>query len=140
MEKALEELEEPDLAIEMHGPMPPLTFSPVRIATTEAFEITAAWQTLELGDLTDRTSAQRQWRSLAASLRPDSQGHRLSGAAPGIAGLTDAYRLLRSLLPSDGAFATLAGTLGRAGRRLVIPDMPVVVDPPFSRTAMELAV
>ncbi len=139
LEAALEALEEPDLTIELQGPLPPLTFAPVRIATTEAVEIGGAWQTLDLGELSDRTHLHRQWQSLATSLRPGQGSHRLSGAAPGIAGLTDAYRLLRGLLPPDGSAATLTATLRHAGRRLVVPDAPVVAGPPSSQPALELA-
>jgi hypothetical protein len=139
LDAALEALEEPDLTVELHGPLPPLTFAPVRIAMTEAVEITGAWQTLELGELSSRTHLHRQWRGLAASLRPDLQGNRLSGAAPGIAGLTDAYRLLRGVLPSDGSAVTLTATLRHAGRRLVVPDTPVIIDPPFGQPSRELA-
>jgi Gas vesicle synthesis protein GvpL/GvpF len=138
METALESLEEGDLGIELRGPMPPVTFSPVRIVTTEAIEITGAWHTLELGERTDRTHLQKQWRHLAASLRPDRQSHRLSGAAPGIAGLTDAYRMLRSLLPASNASARLPETLGLAGRRLIVPEAPVSVAPPIQRPLLEL--
>lgn len=138
LEAALEALDEPDLSIALHGPLPPLTFAPVRIATTEPIEISGAWQTLDLGELSNRTHLHRQWRSLAASIRPNRQGHRLSGAAPGIAGLTDAYRLLRGLLPPDGAAATLTATLRHAGQRLMIPDTPVIVDPPFDQVVLEL--
>jgi hypothetical protein len=138
MESALESLEEGDLGIELRGPLPPVTFSPVRIISTEMIEITGAWHTLELGERTDRTHLQKQWRQLAASLRPDRQSHRLSGAAPGIAGLTDAYRLLRSLLPESNASATLPPTLGLAGRRLIVPEAPVTVAPPFRRPTLEL--
>jgi hypothetical protein len=138
METALEALEEPDLGIELRGPLPPVTFSSVRIANTEAIEISGAWQTLELAARTDRIRLQQQWRSLAASLRPDRQSHRLSGAAPGIAGLTDAYRMLRSLLPANNASATLPETLRLAGPRLIVPEAPVFVAPPVHRPALEL--
>ncbi len=138
MEAALEALEEGDLGIELRGPLPPVTFSPVRIATTETIEITGAWHTLELAERTDRARLQQQWRHLAASLRPDRQSHRLSGAAPGIAGLTDAYRTLRNLLPADNASATLSETLRLAGRRLIVPEAPVIVAPPIRRPTLEL--
>jgi hypothetical protein len=138
MESALEALEEGDLEIELRGPLPPVTFSPVRIATTEAIEITGAWHTLELDERADRIRLQQQWRSLATSLRPDRQSHRLSGAAPGIAGLTDAYRMLCGLLPTNNTSATLSETLRLAGRRLIVPEAPVIVAPPIRRTAMEL--
>jgi hypothetical protein len=140
METALEALEESDLGIELRGPLPPVTFSPVRIANTETIEISGAWHTLELAERSDRSGLRQQWRSLAASLRPDRQSHRLSGAAPGIAGLTDAYRMLRGLLPANDASATLSETLLLAGRRLVVPEAPVVVAPAIHQPGLQLAV
>ncbi|HVY17981.1 MAG TPA: GvpL/GvpF family gas vesicle protein [Rhodopila sp.] len=139
MEAALEALEEPDLAIELHGPLPPLTFAPVRIATTATAEIAAAWAALELDDRIGRDGLRMQWNTRVASLRPDRQRHRLSGAAPGMAGLTDAYRMLHALLPPDGTEASYAEALAQAGRRLIVPDAPPGITSSPQRVQLELA-
>jgi hypothetical protein len=114
-----------DSTFDIDGPMPPLAFAAVQIAVVEPRDVADAWRTLDLDDTADRTLIQRRWRSLAGSLQPACAAQVLSGAMAGIGGLTDAYRILRPLLPLDGSPASLAATLKRAGRRLVVPDPPV---------------
>lgn len=130
IEAALAGLETAGEPIVLRGPQPPLAFAPVRIAATAAAEIAGAWHALELEARTDRDGLFQQWRRLAAAIHPTRQAAVLSGAAPGIGGLTDAYRLLRGLLPADGAGAALGDLLHHAGRRLIVPDPPVTASHP----------
>jgi hypothetical protein len=136
MEAALAKLDGDRPWIDLRGPLPPVTFSAVRAVYRSTAELSGAWRTLDLPRRIGRSGLHRQWRMLAASVNP----HRpLSGATPGISGLTDAYRLLRGLLPADGREASLAEILGKAGWRLVVPDAPARVARPMPSAALELA-
>jgi hypothetical protein len=98
-------------------------------------ELDGAWQTLDLPRRIDRTGLHQQWRTLAASVNPHRPTDTLSGAAPGISGLTDAYRLLRAVLPTDGREASLSEILSKAGWRLSVPDAPARVSASARTTA-----
>lgn len=139
MEAALAALDGADPWIDLRGPLPPVTFAPVRAICLSTAELNGAWQTLDLPRRINRTGLHHQWRNLAASVNPHRPTETLSGAAPGISGLTDAYRLLRGLLPADGREASLGNLLGKAGWRLVVPDAPVRVAPPVRSSELELA-
>jgi hypothetical protein len=109
-------------SLDMRGPLPPLSFSPVRLALSKASDISAAWRRLDLGDRIDRAGVHRIWRQRAAAAHPDRQ----SAAAPNdVAELTEAADLLRDILADGNAApATLPELLARAGYRLVIPAAP----------------
>jgi hypothetical protein len=106
----------------MRGPLPPLSFSPVRLALTKATDIAAAWKKLDLGDRIDRAGLHRVWRQRAAAAHPDRQ----SAAGTGdVAELTEAADLLRDILPDGNSGpVTLPELLARAGYRLVVPACP----------------
>jgi Gas vesicle synthesis protein GvpL/GvpF len=139
MEAALAALDGTDPWIDLRGPLPPVTFAPVRAICLSTAELNGAWQTLDLPRRVNRTGLHHHWRHLAASINPLRPVQSLSGAAPSLSGLTDAYRLLRGLLPVDGRGASLAEILGKAGWRLVVPDAPVRVAPPVRSGELALA-
>ena len=139
MEAALGALDGNDPWIDLRGPLPPVTFSPVRAVCLSTAELSGAWQTLDLPPRIDRTELHEQWRMLVAAVNPHRPSETLSGTAPGLSGLTDAYRLLRGLLPVEGHEASLAEILSKAGWRLVVPEPPVRVAPPVRTAALELA-
>ena len=114
-----------DASIDMRGPLPPLSFSAVRLVTVEERDINRAWQLLRLTDRVDLASLHRQWRQCAAEVHPDRRPAKDAGT---ISELTEAYRLLHALLPTDASakFQTLNSLLRHAGPRLVVPDDPVV--------------
>ena len=111
-------------SIDMRGPLPPLSFSAVRLVTVEARDINRAWQLLDLSDRVDLASLHRQWRQRTASAHPD---RRPAKGAVTVIELAEAYRLLRSLLLTDAAvrFQTLNSLLRHASPRLVVPDDPM---------------
>ena len=113
-----------DAGIDMRGPLPPISFSAVRLVAVEARDIIRAWQLLELPDRVDLASLHRQWRQGGAFVHPD---RRPAMGAVTVSSLTGAYRLLRPLLLIDAAakFQTLNGVLRHAGPRLIVPDDPV---------------
>ncbi len=108
--------------IDMRGPLPPLSFNAVRLATRTVPSVGLAWQVLGLPDRADRATLHRHWRQHAAVAHPDRHSDPVDRS---LADLTDARHLLRDLLPDNG-FATLADVLAKAGPRLVIPAMVVV--------------
>jgi hypothetical protein len=103
--------------IDMRGPLPPLSFSAVRLIAHAPLAVRLAWQALELPGRADRATVHRHWRRYAAAAHPD-RGEAPSGAS--VSDLTAAQHLLRDLLPGHG-FATLADVVAKAGPRLVIP-------------------
>jgi hypothetical protein len=107
------------VSIDMRGPLPPLSFAAVRIVLADERAVTAAWRTLGLANRIDLADLHRQWRLRAAQVHPDRAPaeHDVS-----VSDVTEAYRLLRGLLP-PGADATLAELLGRGGPRLVLPEV-----------------
>ena len=119
--------------IDMRGPLPPLSFFSVKIATVEEQAVTSAWSTLGLGDRVDLSDLHRQWRLRAAAAHPDRQhAPETAGSGATVSDLTDAYRLLRDLLPAgtDAEGHTLHGLLRRAGYRLIMPaDIAAPVRP-----------
>ncbi len=118
-------------SIDMRGPLPPLSFFAVRVEAVEERAVIDAWATLGLGDRVDLSTLHRQWRLCAAAAHPDRLPNlTVTGETvgdthgrPAVPDLTDAYRLLRDLLPAKTTFDghTLASLLSRAGHRLVIP-------------------
>lgn len=118
-------------SIDMRGPLPPLSFFPVRLANVEAQTVASAWATLGLADRTDLPDLHRQWRLRAAAVHPDRQTLPPTADAA-VSDLTDAYRLLRGLLPPDAANSdhSLNSLMRHAGRRLVIPACTTQCDPP----------
>jgi hypothetical protein len=106
-------------SIDMRGPLPPVSFSAVRVATLKPPAITAAWATLGLPERVDLTTLHRHWRLGAAAIHPDRQrANQVTDAT--VAELTAAYRLLRDLVPPAGQ-QTLDDLLRQAGPRLVLP-------------------
>ena len=111
--------------IDMRGPLPPLSFTAVRLVTVPEHDVFSAWQTLSLPDRIDLATLHRQWRLRAAAVHPDRQA---SQAVPAedvtVSEMTSAYRLLRDLLPRPDTAETftLPGLLRRAGPRLVMPE------------------
>jgi hypothetical protein len=122
-----------DATIDMRGPLPPLSFFSVKIATVEEEAVTSAWSTLGLDDRIDLSGLHRQWRLLAAAAHPDrQQAPETPKAGAAVSDLTDAYRLLRDLLPpgTEAEGHTLNGLLRRAGYRLIMPaDIAAPVRP-----------
>jgi hypothetical protein len=118
-------------SIDMRGPLPPLSFFAVRLESVDQQAVIDAWATLGLADRVDLSTLHRQWRLRAAAVHPDRRPNlTVAGEATGetdgrprVSDLTDAYRLLRDLLPAETTFDghTLTGLLSRAGHRLVIP-------------------
>jgi hypothetical protein len=110
--------------LDMRGPMPPVSFFAVRLATAEEDAVARAWSLLQLPDRIDLATLHRHWRQGAAAVHPDrllaSAG---SSGEMTVSDLTVAYRLLRDLLPqrSDGNRYTLKNLLKHAGPRLVTP-------------------
>jgi hypothetical protein len=105
---------------DLRGPLPPLSFAAVRLASAAPAEVAQAWRLLDLPDRIDDAALRRQWRSTAARLHPDR------GAvddAP-IAAAGNAFRLLRGLLPAaSGQAWTLSALQQRGLRRLVVSPM-----------------
>jgi hypothetical protein len=107
-------------AADLRGPLPPLSFAAVRLASAAPAEVAQAWHLLDLPDHIDDAALRRQWRSTAARLHPD---HGAADAAP-IAAAGSAFRLLRGLLPpASGQAWTLSALQQRGVRRLVVPPM-----------------
>lgn len=134
LEAALERLpaeQAEDAAIDMRGPLPPLSFAAVRLAAAAPDAIAAAWHLLDLPGHVDMPGLHRQWRLCAAARHPDraatGNGQAGNGEAGALSDVTDAYHLLRGLLrePAGGGgggeSCTLPGLLRRAGPRLIVP-------------------
>ena len=115
-------------SVDLRGPLPPLSFTPVRIADVEAADIVRAWRGLDLPARIDVGELHRQWRRRAFALHPDrhAAGEAESFAAA-LSEATQAYHLLRDFLRDDvmrdGSAAewTLDDVSRRAGPRLVLP-------------------
>ena len=105
--------------LDMRGPLPPLSFGPVRVAKVDAAELAQAWERLDLPARIDRDGLHRQWRRRAFALHPDRNA---GGAATTLPETTTAYHLLRDLM-RDAATAeiTLAELSRHAGYRLIVP-------------------
>jgi hypothetical protein len=94
---------------DLRGPMPPLSFAAVRLASAATAELARAWRLLDLPDQIDDAALRRQWRRAAA---PSAE----AGSA---------FRLLRGLLPAASGHAwTLSALQQRGLRRLVAPASP----------------
>jgi hypothetical protein len=126
-------------SIDMRGPLPPVSFSPVRLATVEGAAIARAWATLGLPDRIDLSTLHRHWRLGAAEVHPDRQAgtsEARQGSGATVSDLTAAYHLLRDLLPPDAAGVTFDRVLRSAGLRLVIPTLDQA---PTARVSAPLA-
>jgi len=121
--------------LDMRGPLPPLSFGPVRVAMTEPGDVASAWRRLglDLGETVDRARLHGRWRNRAAAAHPDRRPGASAGAAApdapaaSVAELTQAYHVLRDLLAAEAGSVTLPVLLGRAGARLIVPspfDLP----------------
>jgi hypothetical protein len=106
--------------LDMRGPLPPLSFGPVRVAKVDAAALAAAWERLDLPARIDRDGLHRQWRRRAFALHPDRNA--AGGSATTLPETTTAYHLLRDLM-RDAATAeiTLAELSRHAGYRLIVP-------------------
>jgi hypothetical protein len=112
-----------DVAIEMRGPMPPVSFFSVRLVNADALEITNAWTLLDLPERVDLSALHQQWRVRAAAAHPD-RGDLVAGTAS-VADLTAAHRLLKELMSqSSREIETSQSLLRLSGRRLVVPSPP----------------
>ena len=110
---------------DLRGPMPPVSFHPVRLTRVEAGDIARSWRVLGLPEKVDLTLLHRQWRALAASAHPDRRPG-LPASAEAFTEITEAYRLLRPLLRAEPR--TLRSLVRQAGYRLVLPELaPVAV-------------
>ena len=121
-------------AIDLRGPLPPLSFTPVRVAEVGAAEIIHAWRRLDLPPRIDVAELHRQWRRSAFALHPDRHATgEAEGFAAALSEATQAYHLLRDLLRDDArrddsaAEWTLDDLSRRAGPRLVLPAEPETV-------------
>ena len=125
LEAALEAL--PDAvsagaSADIRGPLPPLSFAAVRVASASPDELAQAWQALALPDGIDEAALKRQWHECAGRLHPDHGATDHGKMAEAGA----AFRLLRGLLPApDRSRApdqswTLAALQKRGARRLLV--------------------
>lgn len=121
--------------IDMRGPLPPLSFSAVRLTNVPEQDITNAWQTLSLPDRIDLAALHRQWRLRAAIVHPDRQAQSGLDDMGTVSGMTAAYRLLRDLLPhgGPGETFTLTSLQRRSGPRLIMPAQAINCIPPLDR-------
>lgn len=108
---------------DLRGPMPPVSFHPVRLTRVESADIARSWRVLGLPEKVDTTLLHRQWRALAASAHPDRRPG-LPASAEAFTDITEAYRLLRPLLHAEPR--TLRSLVRQAGYRLVLPDLAPV--------------
>jgi hypothetical protein len=88
-----------DATINMRGPLPPLSFAAVRIDRAAPAEVADAWRQLALPEHVDAAVLQQHWRDTAFRLHPD----RSAGDGGLMAQAGAAFRLLRDLLPAEGA-------------------------------------
>jgi len=111
-----------DASADLRGPLPPISFAPLRVTELGLATLTAAWRVLELPERLDRTELTRRWREMALRLHPDQGGEQADPARLDAAGR--AYRLLRGLA-ADGPIE-LATLRSRVGRQLSVPVAEVV--------------
>jgi hypothetical protein len=104
------------LTADMRGPMPPVSFTPIRLAAADPASIATAWHGLALPDRADRESLSRAWRRLLPGLHPDHG----ATESTGLQGANAAYRLLRGLLPRQGTL-TLRQAQKQGALRLKLP-------------------
>jgi hypothetical protein len=123
IEAALERLDQdalPDASVDLRGPLPPLSFAMVRIASTEPGAVAASWRLLGLPETADAAQLHQAWRTAAAAAHPDRAG--VNSGTDAMVAVTTAYHQLRGLLPSGGEPRSLRAVLHAAGHRLVLPD------------------
>lgn len=106
-----------DASADLRGPLPPISFAPLRVTELGLATLTAAWQALDLPERLDRAELTRRWREMALRLHPDQGGEHADPARLDAAGR--AYRLLRGLA-ADGPIE-LAALRSRVGRQLTVP-------------------
>lgn len=107
-----------DVAADLRGPLPPLSFAAARVAAVPADAIDRAWSVLELPDAVAAAELQRRWRGIAGRLHPDQTGPE---ADPGrFAEAAEAYRLLHSL--AGAGEVRRAALTGRDACRLLLPE------------------
>lgn len=107
-----------DVAADLRGPLPPLSFAAARVAAVPADAIDRAWSLLELPDAVAPAELQRRWRGIAGRLHPDHTGPE---ADPGrFAEAAEAYRLLHSL--AGAGEVRRAALVGRDACRLLLPE------------------
>jgi len=106
-----------DASADLRGPLPPISFAPLRVTELGLNTLTAAWRALDLPERLDRTELTRRWREMALRLHPDQGGEQADPARLDAAGR--AYRLLRGLA-ADGPLE-LAALRSRVGRQLTVP-------------------
>jgi hypothetical protein len=107
-------------AADLRGPLPPISFAPLRMAHLEAGAVDAAWRLLDLPDRLDPADLTRAWRRLARDLHPDTAGP--AADATRLDQATEAYRLLRGLAQQEpGGALERAALAARSGPRLALP-------------------
>lgn len=105
---------------DLRGPLPPISFTPLRVTALEAAAVEQAWRALDLPERLDRADLTRRWRDIAVRLHPDKAGPEADPARLDEAGR--AYKLLRGLartLP-DGPLE-LAALRAQSGPHFSIP-------------------
>jgi len=120
-----------DCTFDMHGPLPPLSFSAVKLAKVGQGEVVRAWRRLDLPECVDASSLHWHWRLREASAHSDRKPKTKAASADAeVIEITKAYHLLRDLLPAPGMAlegqTSMAQLLQRAGHRLIVPkcDLP----------------
>jgi hypothetical protein len=105
---------------DLRGPLPPISFAAVRVERAAPREVAEAWHRLGLPERVDAASLRRHWHACAARLHPD---HGAAEEAP-IREANAAFRLLRGLLPPDGAEepCSLPALQRRGALRLQVPS------------------
>ncbi len=106
---------------DLRGPLPPISFAPLRVTALETATLDAAWHVLDLPDRLDGDALTGRWRAVARRLHPDLAGHRADPERLEAAGR--AYRLLRGLAREGNL--DRAAVQAMAGRRLSIPNAEV---------------
>ena len=103
---------------DLRGPLPPLSFAALRLASSAPADIAAAWALLDLPERLEPDELVRRWRGLAFRLHPDRAG--TDGGAMAAAGA--AHRLLRQAIARlPGGPVTRRAVLAGSGRHLVLP-------------------
>ncbi len=105
-------------AADLRGPLPPISFAPLRVTALEAATVDAAWHALDLPERLPRAELPGRWRALARHLHPDLAGAKADPGKLEAAGR--AYRLLRGL--AGGETLDRAAMHALTGRRLSIPS------------------
>jgi hypothetical protein len=131
------------LAVDLRGPLPPISFTAAQLLAVEPSEVAQAWARLRLPKNIDAAGLHAQWRQLAAASHPDRQPDAdPTSANAAVAELTAAYHILRPLWrgPNAQTPLSLPEVLRRAGHRLVIPPVSAseTVAPPAEPALAEM--